>query len=78
MTALRELIKTCEFGELEDEMLRDQIVEKCFSRHLKERLLSQDDLDLAKAVKIARNTENAVNEARLLHDRQLNEPLEND
>ena len=77
LTALRELIKTCEFGELEDEMLRDQIVEKCFSRRLKERLLSQDDLDLAKAVKIARNTENAVNEARLLHDRQLNEPLEN-
>ena len=29
LASLKELAKTCEFGELEDEMLRDHIVEKC-------------------------------------------------
>ena len=47
-------------------MLRDQIVEKCHSKRLKERLLAQDDLDLVKAVKIARSSENATKETRLL------------
>ena len=45
-------------------MLRDQIVEKCYSERFKERLLPQDDLDLGKVVKIARNTESVVNEER--------------
>ena len=53
LTAMRELVKTFQYGELEDEMLCDQIVEKCYSKHLKEGLLSQDNQDLAKAVKIA-------------------------
>ena len=50
VTALRELAKSCEFNELESEMIRDQIVEKCYSKKLKERLLQQDTLDLNKAV----------------------------
>ena len=66
LALLRELAKTCEFGELQDEMLRDQIVEKCYSKRLKERLLAQDDLDLVKTVKIARSSENAIKETRLL------------
>ena len=63
LALLRELAKTCEFGELVDDMLRDQIVEKCHLKCLKERLLAQDDLDL---VKIARSSENAIKETRLL------------
>ena len=66
LASLRELAKTCEFGELEDEMLCDQIVEKCHSKRLKGRLLAQDDLDLVKAVKITRSSENATKETRLL------------
>ena len=71
MTALRELIKTCEFGEIEDEILRDQMVEKRHSRHLKGRLLWRDDLYLTKAVKIARNSENPVNQARPLPGQEV-------
>ena len=47
-------------------MLLDQIVEKCYSKHLKERLLSQDDLNLATTVKIARSNESAIKETRLM------------
>ena len=66
LTSLRELVKTCEFGTLEDEMLRDHIVEKCNSEQLKRKLLAQEDLDLAKALRIARSSESAIKEARLL------------
>ena len=62
----RELAKTCEFGGLEAEMLRDQIVQKCYSKHLKKRLLSQDDLNIARTVTIARSNESAIKETRLL------------
>ena len=47
-------------------MLRDQIVEKCNSEQLKQRLLAQEDLNLSKALKIARSSESAIKEARLL------------
>ncbi|CAB4031891.1 Hypothetical predicted protein [Paramuricea clavata] len=64
LTSLRELVKTCEFGALEDEMLRDHIVEKCYSKQLRERLLAQEELDLAKTLRIARSSESAIKERR--------------
>ena len=51
VTTLCELIKTCEFGEMEGEMLCNQIVKNFHCRHLKERLLQHIDLDLSKTVK---------------------------
>ena len=66
LSSLRELAKACEFGEFEDEMIRDQIVEKCHSTSLKERLLAQDSWDLAKMIRIARSNEHAVQETRML------------
>jgi hypothetical protein len=66
VTALRELAKSCEFNELESEMIRDQIVEKCYSKKLKERLLQQDTLDLNKAVRIAKTMESAEQEVQLM------------
>ena len=35
LTSLRELVKSCDFGTLEEEMIRDQIVEKCSSQTLR-------------------------------------------
>ena len=57
--------ESIDFGTLEEEMIRDQIVEKCSCRTLK-KILQQDNLDLAKTIKIARSSETAVQEARLL------------
>ena len=47
-------------------MLRDQIVEKCYSEQLKQRLLAHKELDLAKTLRIARSNETAMKEARFL------------
>ena len=62
LTSPRELVKSCDFGTLEEKITRDQTVEKCSSQTLKQKLLQQEDLDLAKTVKIARNAETAVQE----------------
>ena len=64
LSSFRELAKACEFGEFEDEMIRDQIVEKCYSTNFKERLLAHDSLDLAKTIRIARSNEHAAQETR--------------
>ena len=63
---LCELTKSCKFNELESKMIRDQIVEKCYLKKLKERLLQQDTLDLNKAVRIAKTTESAEKEVQLM------------
>lgn len=47
-------------------MVRDRMVDKCYSEQLKQRLLAQEDLDLAKTLRIARSSESAIKEARLL------------
>ena len=77
LTSLRELVKTCEFGALEDEMLRDQIVEKCCSKQLRERLLAQEELHLAKTLRIARSSESAIKEARLLSGHETKDDIIN-
>ena len=47
-------------------MIRDQIVEKCYSTNLKECLLAQDSMDLAKTIRIARSNEHAIHKRRML------------
>ena len=65
----------CEFGTLEDEMLRDQIVEKNYSEQLKQRLLAHGELDLAKTLRIARSNESAIREARLLSGQETKDDV---
>lgn len=74
-TSLRELAKTCEFGELENDMIRDQIVEKCNSKRLKEKLLQQDNLNLDKTLKIARSGEFAASETQFMTSGTKENPI---
>jgi len=59
VTRLRNLAKTCEYKEAEDEMIRDQIVDKCVSNSLRRRLLREGTLTLDKCLEIARAVEAA-------------------
>ena len=57
VTKLRVLAKTCKFGNLQDELLRDRIVCAICNDKLKERLLRDDKLTLDKAIDICRAAE---------------------
>ncbi|UYV77506.1 K02A2.6-like [Cordylochernes scorpioides] len=75
LISLRELSKSCEFGNLEADMIRDQIIEKCNNKKLKEKLLQQENLTLSKTIDIARMLEIFRKEIRLLepqNDQTLN------
>ncbi|UYV76711.1 K02A2.6-like [Cordylochernes scorpioides] len=66
LISLREPSKSCEFGNLEADMIRDQIIEKCNNKKLKEKLLQQENLTLSKTIDIARMLKISRNEIRLL------------
>ena len=68
-TSLRELVKSCDFGTLAEEMIGDQIIGKCSSQTLKQKLLQQEDLDLAKM---------SVQEAWLLSQGTRENPIQID
>ena len=54
VSAHRQLATNCRFGDLHDQMLRDQIIEKTTSADIREKLLMEPDtLLLSKAVQIA-------------------------
>ena len=64
VAALRELRVNCDFGALADDMIRDQIIEKTTTPRIRERLLLETNLTLAKAINIASLIENALAEAK--------------
>ncbi|KFD47218.1 hypothetical protein M513_11925 [Trichuris suis] len=62
----RELASTCAFGPLEDELLRDQLIEGTSSPAIREKLLSVPDLTLDQAITIAKQMETAKKKASCL------------
>ena len=57
VTHLRTLAKTCQFGTGFDEMIRDQIIEKCALHALRRHLLRERELTLDNLLPIARSFE---------------------
>ena len=68
-TRLRGLVRTCEYGSLQDDMVRDQIVDKCLSHRLRCHLLREQSLTLESALTIARSMEDADRQAEAMEDR---------
>ena len=56
VTRLRSLAKSCEFDNV-DEMIRDQVVDKCASNSLRRRLLRETHITLDRLLQIARSIE---------------------
>ncbi|KAF0303468.1 Transposon Tf2-9 polyprotein [Amphibalanus amphitrite] len=60
---LHGLAKKCNFGAMEDELIRDQIVEKTPHNALRQRLLQEHDLTLPKLLGMAESHEQALQQA---------------
>ncbi|KAF0307049.1 hypothetical protein FJT64_021554 [Amphibalanus amphitrite] len=60
---LHGLAKKCNFGAMEDELIRDQIVEKTPHNALRQRLLQEHDLTLPKLLGMAEAHEQALQQA---------------
>ena len=56
-------------------MIRDQIVEKCTSKTLRQKLLQQEKLDLARTIKLARSEEYATQDSLLIASGTKEDPI---
>lgn len=68
LDALRQLAAACEFGDTEEQMLRDQMIERVANARIRDRLLLQSDLTLAKATTLALQIETGLRNAEVLSD----------
>ncbi|CAM4476884.1 unnamed protein product [Lepidochelys kempii] len=66
IASLRSLIVICDFGNMADEMIRDQLIEKTTMLHVRERLLLEPQLTLEKAITIGTQIESATAEAKIM------------
>ena len=67
---LRQRAVSCNFGANEDDVLRDQIIDKCMSNELRRKLLESDNLTLDIAIKTARAHEAVERQARVMERRE--------
>ncbi|KFD49025.1 hypothetical protein M513_10073 [Trichuris suis] len=72
VVSLRELVSLCAFGPLEDEMIRDQLIEGTSSPSIRERLLSLCELTLETALTVARQMESAKKDAVIISTPEAN------
>ena len=63
---LRALASSCNFGDMTDEMIRDQFVERTYSTQIRERLLLNQVLTLTDAIAISRQVESATHESKII------------
>ena len=65
---LRELAKTCEFGDIMDEMIRDRIVLGTTDQSVRGRLLRESKLTLNGAVEMCRTSERTFCQLKKLQE----------
>ncbi|XP_070843848.1 zinc finger protein 420-like [Chaetodon trifascialis] len=66
VSALEELLRPCSYGDIQDKLILDQLIEKTNWPQLKERLLlERETLTLDKALVISKEVESALNESEL-------------
>ena len=70
---LRKLSRSCEYGVLQEDMIRDQVVDKCCSHKLRCALLREPQLTLTSAVSIARTFEEVNKQAEVMESDGLRE-----
>ena len=68
VTHLRQLAVSCDFGASADDFIRDQVIDKCISKHLSTKLLAEKDLQLARLLELAQ-----AKEASKLHSSHFEE-----
>ena len=66
VTRLRKLVKTCEYGAMQNDMIRDQLIDRCHSHRLRCNLLREQNLTLETALSIARSIESADRQADVI------------
>ena len=65
ITRLRQRVEFCKFGDQANEQIRDQVMEKCVSHHLRRKLLEKgQDLTLDQLRTIARAFESSEKQAQ--------------
>ena len=75
LAALRQLAAACEFGNMEEQMLRDQLIERVANTRIRDRLLLESDLNLAKATTLALQIETGIRNADVLSDNTAAAPV---
>ena len=66
ITSLRELVQSCEYGALEDELLRDRLVCGLADDKQRERLLRTPTLTLRQAIELCSSAEASADQLRVL------------
>ena len=69
-TELKNTVKDCEFGSLEDNLLRDRLVCGIIDEILREKLLQVEDLTLEKCVNMCRLLESSARQLKTLGSSQ--------
>ncbi|UYV81690.1 hypothetical protein LAZ67_20001985 [Cordylochernes scorpioides] len=69
ITRLRLQASKCKFESLEDELIKDRVVVGIHDDHTREKLLSDPDLDLDKAIQICMAAERTNKEIKVMQQR---------
>ena len=68
ITRLRQRAVYCEFGGNLEEMIRDQVIEKCYSHRLRRKLLETPNVTLVRVQELALSVENSERQARTMEN----------